>query len=355
MAEDTEQSAQSEAGDGRSRTPVEPAAATSSTPKPRGRGLAALSLVLASAALAGAGYLYYQLVYMAPLTPLEARLADLSRAQAASAGHLQALQATQSEALEQLAEQQRLQLAEAEQAVAAALAEATNQAPPAPREWKLAEVEYLLRIANHRLLMERDVGAAQRLLAAADAILADLDNFALHEVRAQLADEMLALRGVQGNDVQGIYLRLEAIKGRLDQLPLALPEYFAVAAAPVQDAPLGFWQQLRAELSQYLKVRRFDGATKPLLAPEERVYLELNLRLMLERAQLATLRRQQLVYEQSLSSTQEWLREYLDPSHAMVQDLNAQLDELLDVQLEQALPSVSGSLSTLLALRRTEL
>ena len=61
--------------------------------------------------------------------------------------------------------------------VTSMLAEAVNQGPPSEREWKLAEVEYLLRIANHRILMERDVVAARDLLSAADAVLNDLDDF----------------------------------------------------------------------------------------------------------------------------------------------------------------------------------
>jgi uroporphyrin-3 C-methyltransferase len=109
---------------------------------------------------------------------------------------------------------------------------------------------------------------------------------------------------------------------------------------------------LSSELGKFLKVRRFDGATKPLLAPEEAVYLELNLRLMLERSQLAALRRQQLVYEQSLGSAQEWLHEYLDAEAPVVQELVAEIEALLEVQLDQALPDVSGSLSALLAVLR---
>ena len=111
-------------------------------------------------------------------------------------------------------------------------------------------------------------------------------------------------------------------------------------------------QAIKTSIPGILQVRRFDGATKPLLAPEEAVYLELNLRLMLERSQLAALRRQQLVYEQSLASAQDWLREYLDEQDPVVEELVKEVDELLTVQLDQALPDVSGSLAALLAVRR---
>lgn len=323
--------------------------------KTKGSKLAVLSLLLALVALAGAGYLYYRLVYLAPLLPIEQRVAAVETAMAGSARELQDLQQAQLASLETLAQEQAKRLEQAQQAMVGALNEASSQAPPAPREWKLAEVEYLLRIANHRVLMERDVEAGLRLLSAADSILLQLDDFALHGVRAALADEILALKGVRDNDVQGIYLRLEAIKGQLVALPLALPEYFAAdAAKPTDVAATGAWDALRAELRKYLQVRRFDGATKPLLAPEEAVYLELNLRLMLERAQLAALRRQQIVYEQSLGSAQEWLMEYLDATHPLVEELVAEIDALIGVQLDQALPDVSGSLSAMLAARRGE-
>jgi len=321
--------------------------------RPKGRGLAVFSLLLALVALAAAGFIYYQFVYLTPLAPVTQRVTALESALAGRADELRQLRQAQSASLEALAQQQQDRLEAAEQAMIGALNEASSQGPPAPRDWKLAEVEYLLRIANHRVLMERDVDSALRLFSAADAILLELDDFALHAVRAALADEILALRSLRGNDVQGIYLRLEAVKGRLAALPLELPEYFVPEpASGSRDEEPDFLDVLSSELGKFLKVRRFDGATKPLLAPEEAVYLELNLRLMLERSQLAALRRQQLVYEQSLGSAQEWLHEYLDAEAPVVQELVAEIEALLEVQLDQALPDVSGSLSALLAVLR---
>ena len=327
-------------------TRFEPAA------KPRGRFLATLSFFTALTALAGAGYVYYELLYVEPLDVLRNRVGILEVALPRLTGDLDDLQQAQIESLEMLVAEQRDSLADARQSMISALSEVSNQAPPAPREWKLAEVEYLLRIANHRVLMERDVDAALNLLGAADDILLELDDFALYEVRAGLAEEILALSRVRGNDVQGIYLRLEAVKGRLVDLPEDLPEYLDRQPAEESEQTMSLWEALRAELSSYLRLRRFDGATKPLLAPEESVYLELNLRLMLERAQLATLRRQQVVYVQSLTAARDWLGEFLDPENLDVQQIVGELDLLLAVRLDRQLPDVSGSLASLLNVRR---
>jgi len=124
----------------------------------------------------------------------------------------------------------------------------------------------------------------------------------------------------------------------------------ASIAAPASSS--GFWEALAEQFSSYLRFRRFDGSTKPLLAPEEAVYLELNLRLMLERAQLATLRREQLVYEQSLTTAADWLEEYLDTGEASVRRAIGELSDLAKINLNQELPDIAGSLTTLQSARR---
>lgn len=352
MDQDTAAAAQVEGPDEKEPQRSEPERAKPERPKKGGRLLAGLAFLLALAALGGAGYLYYELIYKKPMAPLHDRIAGLEANLPSLGRDLAELQQDQVQSLERLAEEQRESLAEARESMISALNDVSSQAPPAPREWKLAEVEYLLRIANHRVLMERDVDAAVKLLDAADAILLELDDFALYQIRAALADELLALSGVRGNDVQGIYLRLEAVKGRLVDLPVDLPQYLSRTARVEPPAAENFWQALRAELSSYLELRRFDGSTKPLLAPEEAVYLELNLRLMLERAQLAALRRQQLVYEQSLATARDWLGDFLEADNPEVQQVVGELDALLGVQLDQQLPDISGSLSALLNVRR---
>ncbi len=334
--------------------------------RPRGgRLLAGLALLLALAAAGGAGYLYYELIYLqrdAPGAPAVA--ADLP--EPASAAALQALRAELRQALatvdERLAtlssgevdalEAMEARQAEAREALArslrAAIAEVAEQAPPERGEWQLAEVRYLLRIANHRLLMERDVSGALRLLEAADTVLAELDDFGLHEVRARLADEIAALEGLSSTDLQGLFLRLESAKRDLDALPLRKPEFTpaeAPGARPGDDA--GAWAALQRQLANLVRIKRLDGEVKPLLAPEEAVYLELNLRLMLERAQLAALREEQLMYEESLLTALTWIERYLDTDDPAVRRLRDELDALAGVDLARPLPDVSGSLEAL--------
>ncbi|MGE0621788.1 MAG: uroporphyrinogen-III C-methyltransferase [Pseudomonadales bacterium] len=321
-------------------------------PKPRGRFLGFLGLLAGLAGLGAAGYLYYLLVYLHPEAGLEQRLSGLENEFAGSADALAAFERSQAQALEDLSARER----RAREALAEQILESVNklasQAPPSRREWEMAEAAYLLRIANHRVLMERDAKGALVLLKAADAILEELDDFALFQVRAQLAEEIQALENVDTGDLQGLFLRLEAIKTEIGQQHVKLPRF---EREPVQEAPApGFWAALLDQIGSYLRFRRFEGeGVRPLLAPEEANYLELNLRLMLEQAQLAALKRETVVYQQSLQTAASWIATYLntdDPDVARVLD---ELDSLSAMVLDAPLPDISGSLNALRAVEGT--
>lgn len=332
-------------------TPV-PAAA-----KPKGRLLALLALLLSLGALGGAGYVYYELVYLQPLARVESEGAQLTARYDQLAADLRAqiaaLESDTSAAIKSLEGEQETRLASNEEAVLKSLNEAINAAPPGQREWKLAEAEYLLRIANHRVLMEEDATGALSLLQAVDQIMAELDDFALHQVRARLADEIIALRQVPRDDIQGIFLRLESIKSQLDTLPLPEPQYLQSTA--VQQPEQSVWQTLLDELKKFIRLRSLSSeeAIRPLLAPDEIRYLQLNLRLAMEQAQLALLKRQQEVYEQSLLNVRRWITDHADVADERTVAVLGSVDELLVIELERPLPDISGSLNELLSLRRS--
>ena len=331
-----------------------------------GRLLAAFGFLFALGALAAVGYLYFLLVYSDPNAGLVGSLAQATGERAAlrddvhqleerlrlSEERLRLSEEGRSQAQAEWAAQVDERLAAADSALTEALNQITQAAPPSEREWKLAEVEYLLRVANHRLLMEQDVATALGLLQAADGILEALDDLVLHPVRAALADEMLALSRSEGADVQGLYLRLDALKRQLETLALAMPQYRLAEPEEAPNEPSGVLDAVAAEFRQLVRFRRIDTPAKPLLAPKEAVYLELNLRLMLEQAQLAALKRDQVVFDSSLGSALEWVRNYLALDDPDVQDTLEALADLRQVQLDVPLPDLSASLNALVQVRR---
>lgn len=334
-------------------------------PAPKGRTgrlTALLALLLASAAMAGVGCLYFMLVQLDPNAPLRQGLAaaQTERRSLERSIHQQeeqwreALQASQGEL------QARLESLQASVSKPPETGVVSPATPPNQEGWALAEARHLLRAANHRLLMERDFAAAREMLQAADATLAALDDPALHEVRTALSAEILALQQVPAVDVQGLYLRLEALKGELPALMLARRHYRASTASADADttsdqaaaAPEGFLATLAAEFRSLVRFRRLDAAAQPMLTPDEAAYLELNLRLMLEQAQLAVLRRDQLIFANSLNTAHAWAQAHLDTAAPEVQTVLAALVELQKAELNASLPDISASLAALAEAQR---
>lgn len=332
-----------------------------SRPRKTGRILATFALLLSFAAIGGSGYL----LYMAWLTDPDARLEtaigayhlDLADFHRATAEEVAALREELAGLGEQFAAQGQA-LAEARAALTDAVADNVASAPPTPREWRLAEVEYLLTVANHRLLLQDDAEGARRLLGLADRVLADLDDYRFHEVRALLAEEQLSLKTFDYADTQGVFLRLEAVKELLDHLPLRLPEYAAADAddaSPRDSQDASMLDAFLDRLGDLVRFRRHDGeAIRPLLPPDQAEYLEQHLRLALERAQLAVLRRDQEIFEISLSAAGDWLHRFVDPGRTKVAQALGELDELRSVDLDARPPDISRSLERLRALRRND-
>ena len=320
------------------------------TEKPRRGGvLTFFVFLIAAAGLGLAGWLYYRIEYLGAVAAVDSRVNEVIADQAALRETAATLNREQAALGEQVTGFEA-QMNDVSESTVEALNEALTRTPPTEKRWKLAEVEYLLRIANHRVVLEEDADAALQLLEAADAILTELDDFSLHDVRARLADEMLSLRTVRRPDLQGLFLRIEAIKSQLANLPLHLPEYLTPQTPEVTE-DVTMLTALTEGFNTFFKTRTFEGRSKPLISPEEAVYLELNLRLTLERAGLAAMRGHQLVYEESLATAEEWMGEFLEADDDTIRVLVEELQSLQQVQLNQTLPDISGSLNRLVELK----
>lgn len=312
--------------------------------------LLVLFLLLAISGLGVAGWWFYQLQQKEPVVheSLVSQQADIQRLQ------------------EQLAEERRERLKQQ-----AALSQTTSElqlniisharrlrelSTTSRKDWLLAEAEYLIRLANQRLLTERNTKNATALLLTADEILRDLDEVDLLAVREALAKSITALRMAPGVDREGLYLQLDALSEQLIKLPLIAPELLdgaKVTAEPRvttedswRDQLLqGFYKAMDG-LDELIRVRRRNAPLEPLLSPEEDQFLRHNLGMMFEQAQLALLREEQAIYQSSLMKAQKWLEDYFDLNEGANQ-LVEQLTQLEQQNVVQQLPDISGGLEAL--------
>ncbi|MDR9438428.1 MAG: uroporphyrinogen-III C-methyltransferase [Halomonas sp.] len=216
------------------------------------------------------------------------------------------------------------------------------------RDWLHAEAAYLLRLANQRLQLERDVEGAAALLRTADARLREADNPALVPVRREIASELAELDSVPRVDRTGLYLTLNAQQKQLAGQPLAQEiEEITADAAALEEAPTGGWQEQLArfggELKELVTVRQHDQALEALISPEQESYLRQSVRLVLEQSQLALLKEEQALYEASLDKALALIRGYYDTQASGVQSVIERLEELKQRSIRPELPDISGS------------
>lgn len=217
-------------------------------------------------------------------------------------------------------------------------------------DWHLAEAEYLMQLANQRLLLGGDVKAALEQLVAADATLRHVEDSALLPTRAALAKDIAALKVVEVVDVEGIYLTIAAVADQAEQLHLIQSMDIREAPAEAQSPDAGWGERFQsglraalAKLDQLVQIRRRDEPYKPLLAPQYEAALRQNLKLMFEQAQMALLSGNQKLYEHSLSKARDWLTTYFTVDEHATQAVATAIDELEARRVTTTLPDISES------------
>ncbi len=219
-------------------------------------------------------------------------------------------------------------------------------------DWLLAEAQYLLRLANQRLIMADDVVAAKALLISADGILVELQDISLHDVRAAVAADLAAVRAIPRRDIQGMYLDLAALIEQADTLVIfQLPE--DVSRLPLQPAEnwrerlqQGYEEAL-IKLSDYVIIRRRDVPMDALMDPQWEGLVRQNLRMLLEQAQVALLSTNQVLFRESLARANHWVTEFFAADEAAAKALAEAIKALGKKDISVEMPDISRSLAAL--------
>ncbi|MEW6354101.1 MAG: uroporphyrinogen-III C-methyltransferase [Pseudomonadota bacterium] len=211
----------------------------------------------------------------------------------------------------------------------------------------LIEAEYLLRVAQHRLLLDRDVTGAVSALSTADQLLrANADPMALR-VRALLAAELNALASVKQPDISGMALTLNSLTRSVPQLPLAGQK--RAASHPARESEMRDWrdvlQNIWSELKGLVTVRYDDKPAMPLIPPQQSYFLYQNLRLQLEAARLNLLRRDAQNFRASLNTARDWLNTYFDTRAPLTAAMLDTLARLEQTDINPPLPEIADTIA----------
>ncbi|MCF6325641.1 MAG: uroporphyrinogen-III C-methyltransferase [Gammaproteobacteria bacterium] len=216
--------------------------------------------------------------------------------------------------------------------------------------WVLAEIEYLLHIANSRLNLEHDVDAALTALNASAKQLAELNLPELADIQQMINSEIEALGNVPNLDIPKMAQTLITLGSNIEQLPLARPkEASLVNSSTASDRKQ--WEILANEVWTALKplvtVRNSQDPAMAPFTPEKHTYLTQNLQLKIESARLALLRADNSTFHENLTISSEWLSQFYDVNSTEGASALAILSELQQATIDTNLPDISASLQAL--------
>lgn len=234
-----------------------------------------------------------------------------------------------------------------------------QQQPASNEDWALAEAEYLLIIATHRILLERDVDTALVAMEAAELRLQDLRNPDLIPVRDQLVADINQLKTVNNVDITGLSIYLADIIERASSLPLKNVVLENPGAHDDQDesnkqeqagsAWSNFISTVWRELKELVIIKHSGETRQALLLPDQEYFLYQNLRLELENARLSVLRRDTENLRTSINLLVNWLTDYFNKSDAAVENVIETLGKMSTLDLRPDIPDINSSLETLRA------
>jgi uroporphyrin-3 C-methyltransferase len=225
----------------------------------------------------------------------------------------------------------------------------------------LAEVEYLLRMADYKLRFQSNVSSAIEALDQAETRLNQVDELPFATVERMIGENLATLRAVKLPDLSAISQQIGGLAKEVDKLPLKIdaqvanlkgrvvPEAINLEQSDSEAESQAPWweraiQSAWAQMKDVVIVRHGRSSGPPLIAVEEEYFLRENLKLELEAMRLALLRNDPATYQAANQLTQEWAQTYFDTKAEAVTGFVNQLQELHKLQLNPYVPDISGTL-----------
>lgn len=219
--------------------------------------------------------------------------------------------------------------------------------------WKLAEIEYLMSIAQHKLVLEHDFAGAATTLDAASQLIGELADPGLLPVRVQISEEIASLKTRTRPDLVGMTLQLARLERQIGTLKPGYQSGNGVeseqapeqAPTPQQDTR-SYEQKALDFVKSLVTVKRSSPSAQ---ARVETAILDVTEKLEdnLKLTRWTVLERDATQYRRLMEENVALFEEYYDLDNAANADFHAELVELKQSPIKPDLPDISGSLQML--------
>ncbi|HET8816317.1 MAG TPA: uroporphyrinogen-III C-methyltransferase [Pseudidiomarina sp.] len=249
--------------------------------------------------------------------------------------------------------QQAANLDQLQRAVQSVQAEVASLDLSQASTWRLFEARNLVQRAATRLWIEHDLGAALQLLVLAQSHLEALNNPAHIAARQALANDIMALRGLSGDQREPAAMILTSVRAQLADADWYQRRVSAFADSIERPEVEGWWASLQRSgqilMDQFIRVQRQEQPITPLLSDSFVALSQQRLLLQLQLAQQAALAGSQAVFEASI---QEALQLLETLGNAPDQRLQTAREALLNLQQIQLRPDYPADLESLELIER---
>lgn len=217
--------------------------------------------------------------------------------------------------------------------------------------WLNAEANYLVRLAQRKLVMESDVTSALLLLRSAHALLEDQASTLALTARQAIADDIRQLQSVQLPDKVALATQLSTTSAEIEQLSLIGMRQDTYREGVQED-----WQQskdagwLAAGLNLLRTIfvwREWDDSPAEMLPAQQEVLVKRQLQLQLEQARLALIQGDQALYRLVLEQSLGLLNSHFSQDAERVQNVAREIERLSEFNTVVELPDLSASVQLL--------
>ena len=224
------------------------------------------------------------------------------------------------------------------------------------KDYALAEVEHLLTIASHNLLLGYNYDTTVSALDAASIRLAGIAIDEAKVIKGQLDRDVRILKSSNQIDLSKSILFLSDLSDRIDSLPLKkiLMKNKLQNNKEIdyinEDEVKNFLTLILEELKSLIIIRRNENVTQDFFLPDEINLLKLNIKFELVNAKLALLNRDKKSLENSILQINNYLEDYYDLSNVETQDIHDQLSQIVNLDFSTPNIDINSSLESVRAL-----
>ena len=210
----------------------------------------------------------------------------------------------------------------------------------------LAEAEYLLKLAEQRLVIERNTETALRLMHTAQVLLGGFDDGRLLHVHKQIAADIQRLSVIPNIDVVGLQAKLLALDEIIDALILPARRFERIESN--QDPEEAGWI---STLSEFIRIRKVDVPITPLVSAADVGRAKEVLRLSLEQIKAALIREDQLTFDAAIKQAKRLTINYFDIESVAGQQVLSTLESISTQNVTRDIPDAASGLRALKSFR----